>query len=99
MEIDPGSPVPRWRQLADILRGQIGDGELTGRIPGEKHLMQQYGLALGTVRKALALLRDEGLITTTPGLGSFATGSGAGAPDSEPPRHPAARGDGPAGDH
>ena len=73
--IDPNLPVPRWRQLADILRERIESGELTGRLPGEVHLMQEYGLAHGTVRKALKELRDEGLIITTPGLGSFVAAS------------------------
>jgi GntR family transcriptional regulator len=68
--IDPDMPDPPYRQLAAILREQIERGELTGRLPGEKHLMQEYGLALGTVRKAVRVLRDEGLITTTPGWGS-----------------------------
>lgn len=72
--------MPRYRQLADHLRRQIQNGELTGRIPGEKHLMQETGLAQGTVRKALAILRSEGLITTTPGLGSYVTGAGPSQP-------------------
>jgi DNA-binding GntR family transcriptional regulator len=69
--IDPDLPEPPYRQLAAILRGQIERGELTGRLPGEKTLMQEYGLAMGTVRKAVKLLRDEGLIVTTPGWGSY----------------------------
>jgi GntR family transcriptional regulator len=34
-------------------------------------LEAEFGIARGTVRKATAALRDEGLITTTPGMGSF----------------------------
>lgn len=75
MKIDHASGVPRYRQLADWLRGQIERGEITGRLPGEHHIMQETGLSQGTVRHALALLRDEGLINTTPGLGSYVTGS------------------------
>lgn len=66
--------MPPYRQLAAILRGQIERRELVGRLPGEKHLMQEYGLALGTVRKAVKLLRDEGLIETVPGWGSYTRG-------------------------
>jgi GntR family transcriptional regulator len=69
--IDHGSSVPPYRQLAAILRERIESGELTGRLPGEKHLMQEFGLALGTVRKAVKVLRDEGLIETVPGWGSY----------------------------
>jgi DNA-binding GntR family transcriptional regulator len=56
-------------------------GSGPGRLPGEKTLAQEYGVALGTVRKALALLRDEGLIRTDKGWGSYVTGS-------KPPRNP-----------
>ena len=40
-------------------------------MPSEKTLMQEYGLAHGTVRKAIAVLREEGLVQTTPGWGSY----------------------------
>jgi DNA-binding GntR family transcriptional regulator len=71
MEIDHGSATPPYRQLAAILRARIGAGEITGRLPGEKTLMQESGLALTTVRKAVRVLRDEGLIETVPGWGSY----------------------------
>ena len=70
MIIDPDSAQPPYRQLAAILRALIADGTYTSRLPGERDLATEYGLALGTVRKAIALLRDEGLVETTPGWGS-----------------------------
>ena len=70
MIIDPADPRPPWRQLAAILRQQIETGELAGRLPGERTLAQEYGVAVGTVRKAVGLLRDEGLIETAHGWGS-----------------------------
>jgi DNA-binding GntR family transcriptional regulator len=69
--IDPDVPVAPWRQLAAILRDRITNGELTGRMPSERTLTQEYGLAHGTVRKAIALLRDEGLVETVAGLGTY----------------------------
>jgi DNA-binding GntR family transcriptional regulator len=69
--IDPGVPVPPYLQLAGILRTRIASGEITGRLPSEKQLAQEFGLAQGTVRRALGLLREEGLITTVQGYGSF----------------------------
>jgi GntR family transcriptional regulator len=80
VKIDPDQALPPYRQLAAILRRQIESGELTGRLPGEKTLMQEYGLALGTVRKALAVLRDEGLVETTPGWGSYVIERGSQKP-------------------
>ena len=64
-------PVAPWRQLATILRDKITNGELTGRMPSERTLTQEYGLAHGTVRKAIALLRHEGLVETVAGLGTY----------------------------
>jgi GntR family transcriptional regulator len=69
--IDPARGVPPYQQLYAILRAQIVSGEITGRLPSENHLAQEYGLAVGTVRKAIRMLRDEGLITTAPGWGSY----------------------------
>jgi DNA-binding GntR family transcriptional regulator len=72
---------PPWRQVADDLRRRIGAAEWAGRLPSEKTLAQEYQVALGTVRKALAELREEGLIRTDKGWGSYVAGS-------KPPRNP-----------
>ena len=69
--IDYESATPPYLQLAAILRGRIEAGEITSRLPGEKTLMQEYGLALATVRKAVKVLRDEGLVKTVPGWGTY----------------------------
>jgi DNA-binding GntR family transcriptional regulator len=71
MSIDPESGVPVYQQLAGILRERIAAGKITRRVPSEKTLMQEFGLALGTVRHAIAILRDEGIVFTTPGLGTY----------------------------
>lgn len=79
-EIDRESAVPRYVQLAAILRGQIERGELAvgRRIPSQLELEQQYDLARGTIKKAIAMLRDEGLIERSPGLGMFVRDRGKG---------------------
>lgn len=69
--IDLSAALPPWMQLAAILRGQIASGALTGRLPSEKTMSQEYGLAIGTVRKAVRALRDEELIVTVRGWGSY----------------------------
>jgi GntR family transcriptional regulator len=69
--IDYDSADPPYQQLAAILRGRIESGEFTSRLPGETTLRQEYGLALATVRKAVKVLRDEGLVRTVPGWGSY----------------------------
>lgn len=58
-------------QLAAVLREQIRTGELTGRVPSVKTLQQQYDVAQGTAERALAILREEGLIVSVQGRGHF----------------------------
>jgi DNA-binding GntR family transcriptional regulator len=78
--VDRGLPVAPWKQLAAILRDRITSGELTGRMPSERTLTQEYGLAHGTVRKAIAQLRDEGLVETVAGLGTYVIERGSQKP-------------------
>ena len=67
--------MPVYRQLAAILRGQIERGELAPRrpVPSKRQLTQQYGIAGGTVDKAMDLLRAEGLVKTVTGRGIYVT--------------------------
>jgi GntR family transcriptional regulator len=69
--IDRDAPDPPWVQLAVILRARIASGEITSRLPGERALQQEFGLAPVTIRKAVRQLRDEGLVRTTPGWGTY----------------------------
>jgi hypothetical protein len=46
-------------------------GEITSRLPGERALQQEFGLAPVTIRNAVHQLRDEGLVRTTPGWGTY----------------------------
>ena len=74
-EIDHASDVPVYVQLAEIMRGQIDRGELAPRrpVPSKRTLMQTYGIAGGTIDKAMGLLRADGLIKTVMGKGLFVT--------------------------
>lgn len=73
MEYDPLAPVPRYRQIADILRGRIEADELKvdRPIPSEAQIQEEFGVARETARKAVALLREEGWVVTVPGLGTY----------------------------
>jgi GntR family transcriptional regulator len=68
--IDRSSGLPPYRELARRLRQQIISGQLRGRLPSEVDLAAQYRVGKGTARKALAILREEGLIETFHGYGS-----------------------------
>lgn len=67
------NPVPLYTQLADILREMIAKGEFQPRspLPSESYLQQEQGIARGTVRTAIGILRDEGLVVTISGRGTF----------------------------
>jgi DNA-binding GntR family transcriptional regulator len=58
-------------QLAEILRGDIVGMEKGRILPSVRSLMQTYEVSDGTVKHALRQLRDEGLIITYQGRGSF----------------------------
>jgi GntR family transcriptional regulator len=75
VSIDPLTGVPVYRQLADLLRAAIQDGTYPPRtaIPSAKQLSSEHGLAVGTAVKAVAVLRDEGLVVGVPGRGVFVT--------------------------
>jgi GntR family transcriptional regulator len=63
----------KYQQIADRLRDQITRGELApdDRLPSEPDLVKQYDASRNTVRLALALLTNQGLVVTRQGLGTF----------------------------
>jgi len=69
------SEVPRYQQLANILREQMNAGEIAPHhpIPSKIILKQAYSVSGGTVDKAVNLLRAEGRLVTIPGIGLFVT--------------------------
>ncbi|SEE67602.1 GntR family transcriptional regulator [Streptomyces sp. 2112.3] len=72
MEFDP--TWPKWKQIADVIRARIADGTYPPRhLISEVRMEQEFGVARVTIRKVTAALREEGLIVTTPDMGSFVT--------------------------
>jgi GntR family transcriptional regulator len=63
-------PVTKYHQVYLVLHEQLRDGKFAGGLPAEKVLMQQFGVARVTVRKALERLSLEGLIRREPGRGT-----------------------------
>lgn len=74
--IDYESAVPVYRQVAAILVERIGDGTYPPgrRLPSITSLVQEFGIAQLTARKALRVLVDDGHATMTPGIGTFVAG-------------------------
>ncbi|MEV1288040.1 GntR family transcriptional regulator [Micromonospora sp. NPDC049679] len=71
--IDPLGPVPVYQQLAEILAGRIERGELQANrpVPSETQLQQEFGVARGTARRAIAVLRERGLVFTVAARGTY----------------------------
>jgi DNA-binding transcriptional regulator YhcF (GntR family) len=79
------SDVPRWKQVANVIRHRIADGTYAPRtrVPSVMQLVDEFGIAQATAQKVHIGLREDGLIYTEPGLGSFVSvppeeGRGAG---------------------
>jgi DNA-binding GntR family transcriptional regulator len=56
-----------------VITQRIESGEYTPgrRLPPEKDLAAELGVAYMTVRKAMGILRERGLVITIWGLGTF----------------------------
>lgn len=63
----------RYQQIADDLRSRLDDGTYApGRLlPSEAELSAEFGVSRVTVRRALELLRDGGLVDARQGFGWF----------------------------
>ncbi|MEV4752149.1 GntR family transcriptional regulator [Streptosporangium sp. NPDC049248] len=69
-EFDPTQP--KWRQIYAVIRQRIETGEYPPKsLISEVKLEAEFGVARITIRKVTAQLREDGLIITTPAMGSF----------------------------
>jgi len=66
-------PEYAYAQVASHIEERIAIGDLApgARLPGERALAEEYGVALGTIRSALDVLRKKELVITTPSKGTF----------------------------
>jgi GntR family transcriptional regulator len=71
----------RYAVLAEAMRARILRGEWPPgtALPAEQTLAADHGVALGTIRQALQLLVDQGLIERIHGRGTFVRSGLAGA--------------------
>ena len=70
-ESEPG--LSRYAALAGALRRRVIDGEWPAgtALPAETRLATEHGVALGTLRRSLELLAEQGLIERRHGKGTF----------------------------
>jgi len=80
-------PLPKYHQIYLVLREQLEEGRFADGVPGEMHLMREFGVARVTMRRALQQLVVDGLIARAPGRGTVAVHRDATrAPRTAPPR-------------
>jgi len=65
-----------YRRVADDIAARIASGELTPgtRLRAERELAEHYGVSFGTVRRAMKVLREQGLVITQWGRGNYVGG-------------------------
>ncbi len=71
------SRVPRYLQVASVLRRRIRDGHwpVGAKIATLEEMEREFGVARVTVRQAIDLLQGEGLVKSFQGRGTFVTGT------------------------
>lgn len=71
--IDPSHIIPKYYQLASIIRQQVEEGRYNPHdpIPSERQLELQYSLSRPTIRQAIDLLERQGYLYRVHGKGTF----------------------------
>ena len=70
---EPRSLTPLYVQAADYVAARIASGDLAlgDQLPAERDLAEQWGIAYQTVRHAMKVLRERGLVASRVGKGTF----------------------------
>ena len=68
--------IPAYAQVAQAIKSKIASGEYPpgSRIPAETVIGQSHGVALMTVRQAIRVLVEQGLLRRSHGVGTFVCG-------------------------
>lgn len=69
--MDPLGADFAYVQVANNIAVRIETGEITHKLPSERSLAEEYGVAYQTVRHAMKVLRERGMIITRQGRGTF----------------------------
>jgi GntR family transcriptional regulator len=71
--LNPNSPVPLYRQLADLILEKVRSGDYPPgfRIPSEHRLAAEYGIGRPTARQATDFLVRKRLLIRRRGSGTF----------------------------
>jgi DNA-binding transcriptional regulator YhcF (GntR family) len=69
--IDPDSELPDYEQLAVVLRDEIAQGYLAGKVPSVHEIGGRHGVSHRVAARAVSELKGEGLIISVPGEGDY----------------------------
>ncbi len=69
--IDPDAAQPPYEQLAVILRDEIAQGYLSGKVPSLHEIAEHHGVSHREAARALSILEGEGLLVNKPGDGHY----------------------------
>jgi GntR family transcriptional regulator len=70
-EVNPYGAEHAYVQVANDVERRVRAGEITMKLPAERGLAEEYGVSYVTVRHAMQLLRERGIIITVHGRGTF----------------------------
>ena len=60
-----------YEQVADAIAARIEAGRYPCKLPSERDLAEEFGVSYVTLRHAMAVLRERGLIVSIHGRGTF----------------------------
>ncbi|MFF5206256.1 GntR family transcriptional regulator [Streptosporangium sp. NPDC000396] len=71
--LDHDGDTHLYLQIAEIIRQRITEANLPSGhvVPSETDIRSEFGVARTTARRAVQMLRDEGLVYTVQGEGTF----------------------------
>ena len=64
----------RYLEIADALRARCADAPVGSVLPSESELSADFAASRATVRRALELVRDDGLVAARQGFGWYVAG-------------------------
>ncbi len=73
--VDPDRIDHAYAQVATDIARRISEGEITRKLPAERALAEEYEVSYITLRHAMAILRERGLIVSIHGRGTFVAAS------------------------
>lgn len=68
---DPQGDTHAYLQISEILRSRVTEASPGDPVPSEADIQRGFGVARTTARRAIRILRDDGLVHTLHGRGTF----------------------------